>query len=219
MIESTAAHAAKDQPQVSMSGFGGDDQLSPTQVLDEAAVEEVDDDYWDVDSDEDTTKPSGAPDDEAMTFTRDFSLIRKIQYEHTNELAIRRYDAFIYEGILASYKAEYVANPLKNPKTARVFAHFIHVTGPVGLPALFSSTCLTRLQSLSIYERNPRNPTSLFEGPTPPSQQNLWTYILPLKALNHQGLLHAMLALASLHIARLQRASVTPSYKHYGRLN
>lgn len=57
----------------------------------------------------------------------------------------------------------------------------------------------------------------MFEGPTPTSQQNLWTYILPLKALNHQGLLHAMLALASLHIARLQRASATPSYKHYGR--
>jgi len=38
---------------------------------------------------------------------------------------------------------------------------------------------------------------------------------LPLKALSHQGLLHAMLALASLHIARLQGASITPSYKHY----
>lgn len=55
----------------------------------------------------------------------------------------------------------------------------------------------------------------IFEGATPPSQQGLWTYKLPLKALNHQGLLHAMLALASLHIARLQGASVTPSYKHY----
>jgi hypothetical protein len=46
-------------------------------------------------------------------------------------------------------------------------------------------------------------------------QQGLWTYILPLKALNHQALLHAMLALSSLHIARLQGASITPSYKHY----
>jgi hypothetical protein len=88
---------------------------------------------------------------------------------------------------------------LKNPKTARVFAHFVHVTGP----------------SLSIFERNPRNPTSLFEAPIPPSHQSLWTYILPIKALNHQDLLHAMLALASLHIAKLQKASVTPSYKHY----
>lgn len=38
---------------------------------------------------------------------------------------------------------------------------------------------------------------------------------MPLRALRNQGLLHAMLALASLQIARLQGASVTPSYKHY----
>ncbi|KAJ4288438.1 hypothetical protein N0V90_011673 [Kalmusia sp. IMI 367209] len=192
-------HAPEDQPKIPLSGFGGEDHVSPTQVLDEAAVEQVDDEYWDVDSDEEMAD-TPAPDEEATILNRDFSLIRKIQHDHTNELTLRRYDAFIYEGVLSHYKAEQVANPLKNPKTARVFAHFIHVTGP----------------SLSIYERNPRNPTSIFEGPTPPSQQNLWTYILPLKALNHQGLLHAMLALASLHIARLQRASVTPSYKHYG---
>jgi hypothetical protein len=79
-------------------------------------------------------------------------------------------------------------------------------------------TDLARLQtavSISIYERNPRNSSLIFEGPTPPAQQGLWTYVLPLKALNHQGLLHAMLALSSLHIARLQGASITPSYKHY----
>lgn len=39
--------------------------------------------------------------------------------------------------------------------------------------------------------------------------------MLPLKALGHQGLLHAILALSSLHIARLQGASTTPSYRHY----
>ncbi|KAL5451546.1 hypothetical protein PMIN07_004956 [Paraphaeosphaeria minitans] len=196
VYEFTAAPTAKG---LFVKGLSDSDHVSLTQALDEAAVEEVDDDYWDVDSDAEMTDMPGAPDEEAMILSRDFSLMRKIQYQHTNELSVRRYDAFIYEGVLASYKAEQVANPLKNPKTARVFAHFIHVTAP----------------SLSIYERNPRNPASLFEGLTPPSQQNLWTYILPLKALNHQGLLHAMLALASLHIAILQRASVTPSYKHY----
>jgi hypothetical protein len=36
-----------------------------------------------------------------------------------------------------------------------------------------------------------------------------------LKALGNQGLLHAMLALASLQIGKLQSASLTPSYKHY----
>lgn len=187
------------QPQLLLSGFGGEDHVSPTQVLDEAAVEVEDDDYYDVQSDEEMLDEQEGKDEEAMILSRDFSLIQRIHRENTNELDIRRYDAFIYEGILNHYRTEQVANPLKNPKTARVFAHFIHVTGP----------------SLSIYERNPRNPMSLFEGPIPPSHQSLWTYILPLKALNNQGLLHAMLALASLHIAKLQKASVTPSYKHY----
>lgn len=36
-----------------------------------------------------------------------------------------------------------------------------------------------------------------------------------MKALEHQGLLHAMLALASLHIAKIQGASSTPSFRHY----
>lgn len=68
---------------------------------------------------------------------------------------------------------------------------------------------------MSIHERNPRNSALIFEGLATHAQQGLWTYILPLKAIAHQGLLHAMLALASLHIARLQGASITPSYKHY----
>jgi hypothetical protein len=55
----------------------------------------------------------------------------------------------------------------------------------------------------------------IFEGVAPAVQQSLWTYTLPLKALSNQGLLHAMLALASLQIAKLQGASLTPSYKHY----
>jgi hypothetical protein len=186
------------QPQLLLSGFAGDDHVSPTQVLDEAAVEQEDDDYYDVQSDEEMLEDEDR-DEDAMILSRDFSLIQRIHRENTNDLDIRRYDAFIYEGILSHYRTEYVANPLKNPKTARVFAHFIHVTGP----------------TLSIYERNPRNPSSLYEGPIPPSHQSLWTYILPLRALNNQGLLHAMLALASLHIAKLQKASVTPSYKHY----
>ncbi|PSN69199.1 hypothetical protein BS50DRAFT_632992 [Corynespora cassiicola Philippines] len=209
-VKYVSQHAALEQPvaapqpqqgqaQILLSGFGGEDHVSPTQVLDEAAVEYQDDDYWDVLSDEEMVDDDDDQDENAVMLGRDFSLMRQIHFESMNELTVRRYDAFIYEGILTHYKAENVANPLKNPKTARVFAHFIHVTGP----------------SLSIFERNPRNPISIFEGPTPPSQRSFWTYILPLKALNHQGLLHAMLALASLHIARLQRASVTPSYKHY----
>ncbi|EUC43131.1 hypothetical protein COCMIDRAFT_101691 [Bipolaris oryzae ATCC 44560] len=186
-------------PQLLLSGFGGEDHASPTQVLDEAAVEYEDDDYWDVHSDEDMIDAETGEDENALLTSQEFSAIRRIHLENSNELGIRRYDAFLYDGLLSHYKPEYAASPLRNPKTARVFAHFIHVTAP----------------TLSIFERNPRDPTLIFEGATPPSQQGLWTYKLPLKALNHQGLLHAMLALASLHIARLQGASVTPSYKHY----
>jgi hypothetical protein len=55
----------------------------------------------------------------------------------------------------------------------------------------------------------------IFEDTIPAERQALWTYTLPLRALSNQGLLHAMLALASLQIARIQAASHTPSYKHY----
>ncbi|KAF1843348.1 uncharacterized protein K460DRAFT_143852 [Cucurbitaria berberidis CBS 394.84] len=193
------SQAQHSQPRLLLSGFGGDDHVSPTQVLDDAAVENEDDDYWDVQSDEEMIDMEPEEDEVALLASADFDNIRRIHLENFNELGIRRYDAFLYDGLLTHYRPEYAASPLRNPKTARVFAHYIHVTGP----------------NLSIYERNPRNSTLIFEGATPPAQQGLWTYILPLKALAHQGLLHAMLALASLHIARLQGASITPSYKHY----
>ncbi|KAF2656874.1 hypothetical protein K491DRAFT_714930 [Lophiostoma macrostomum CBS 122681] len=198
-LEPPAATAESSQPQLLLSGFAGPDHVSPTQILDEAAVEYEDDDYYDVQSDEEMLDEVGEFDDDEMATKRNFSLIQRIHRETTGDLDTRGYDSFIYDGILSQYRTEHVANPLKNPKTARVFAHFIYVTGP----------------SLSIYERNPRNPSSLFGGPSSPSHQSLWTSILPLKALNNQALLHAMLALASLHIAKLQKASVTPSYKHY----
>ncbi|CAN9125125.1 unnamed protein product [Alternaria alternata] len=193
------SQAQQPQPQLLLDGFGGDDHVSPTQVLDEAAIENEDDDYWDVQSDEDMFDAETAEDEKALLATKEFDTIRRIHFENYNELGIRRYDAFLYDGLLSDYRPEYAASPLRNPKTARVFAHYIHVNGP----------------TLSMYERNPRNPTLIFEGSTRPAQQGLWTYTLPMKALNHQGLLHAMLALASLHIARLQGASITPSYKHY----
>ncbi|KAK3074938.1 hypothetical protein LTS18_014135, partial [Coniosporium uncinatum] len=174
--------------------------VSPTQLLDGAAVEHEDDDYFDVDSEDEMAIPAGQTMVSGRENQRDLAMILAIHRENTSDMGVRRYDAFIYEGILDSYRAEWHANPLKNPKTARVFAHFISATGP----------------SLSMYERNVRNPNAVFsDQPIPTSQQSLWTYTLPMMALNHQGLLHAMLALASLHIAKLQGASITPSYKHY----
>ena len=111
----------------------------------------MDDDYWDVESDEEMPDQTDDRDEDTIILSRDFSLIRRIHVESSNELAIRRYDAFIYEGILSRYKAEQVANPLKNPKTARVFAHYIHVTGPVRLPTLPFAACTDIDSSSSQY--------------------------------------------------------------------
>lgn len=174
--------------------------LTPTTLLNTAAVEAQDDDYYDIGSDEEIDFDTSAVHTNGYQRQRTLSKILALNQISIRELQVRRYDTFIYEGILDHYRVEEVANPLRNPATARVFAHFISATGP----------------SLSIFERHPRNTSVLFtEGTVPLSQQGLWTYTMPMAALRHQGLLHAMLALASLHIARLQGASVTPSMRHY----
>ena len=173
---------------------------NPTDFLAQAAVETQDDDYFDVQSDEEMEVETSALSSVDLERQRTLHTMLQLNNISIQDLQTRRYDTFIYDGILTHYKAEEVASPLRNPATARVFAHFISVTGP----------------SLSIYERHPVNTSVLFtEGQIPFSQQGLWTFTMPMAALHHQGLLHAMLALASLHIARLQGASVTPSVQHY----
>ncbi|KAF9694242.1 hypothetical protein EKO04_007819 [Ascochyta lentis] len=117
-----------EQPRLLLQGFAGDDHVSPSQVLDEAAVEYEDDDYWDVHSDEEMMDRDDEEDHEnTMVKGKEFEIIRRIHFENFNELGVRRYDAFLYDGLLTRYKPEYAASPLRNPKTARVFAHFIHV--------------------------------------------------------------------------------------------
>ena len=173
---------------------------TPTNFLKQAAVELQDDDYYDLQSDEEMDVDAIPLVAVKTDPQRTLNTILSLNNITILDLQTRRYDTFLYDKILDHYKVYEVANPLRNPATARVFAHFISVTGP----------------SLSIFERHPRNTSVLFtEGQIPFSQQGLWTYTMPMAALRDQGLLHAMLALASLHIARLQNASVTPSMQHY----
>lgn len=115
------------QPQV-LSEYGAYDHVSPTEMLNEAAVEYEDDDYYDVDPDDQMLDDHGDEEDNTTTTHQDFSLIQRMHRESTNDLDIRRYDAFIYDGMLTHYRPEQVAHPLRNPQTARVFLHFIHVT-------------------------------------------------------------------------------------------
>ena len=161
------------------------------------AVEPEDDDYFDVESDEEDliSRPS-------LTGSNSYDLGAMVAITaEQGQGRIRRMTNFLNEpNILATYFPSYAASPLKDAQTARVFCHFITATAP----------------TLSVCERHPSNPALIFSGkPVPWSQRALWSYTLPMRALTHQGLLHAMLALASLHIAKLQQTSSTPSLKHY----
>lgn len=160
-------------------------------------MEDPDDDYFDVDSDEETDVNQSQL---AAKQQSDLSLMLSLS-THRDDRNFRSVTSFLNDpDILATYQPTFSASPLMDPQTARVFCHFVTSTAP----------------SLSIYERRPGNPSVMFtEHPVPLAQQNIWTYTLPMMALSHRGLLHAMLALASFHIAKLQRSSQGPSLKHY----
>lgn len=155
-------------------------------------LEDETEDYFDVESDEEMveqTQPAG------------FNQLTMIMASaNHDEGALRSFTTHLNEpNILATYYPTLGSSPLNNPKTARIFAHFIHSTGP----------------SLSIFERHPTDSSIVLGGSVPPAQQGLWTYTLPLKALEHPALLQAILAVSSLHIAFLQGVSTTVSLKHY----
>jgi len=173
---------------------------TPQRLLEEAAIEAQDDDYFDVDSEDDDT-------DEAYNI-HDYTQDARRAYNNPNTLmrigSLRSrehlQESYAISQALDTYRPERVANPLKNEMTARVFAHFVRVTAP----------------TIALFDRRPKGQRSPVSGPPLSfSEQGLWTHAMPMAALHHQGLLHAILAISSLHIARLTHASSTPSYKHY----
>ena len=167
-------------------------------LQDPNTIVEPDDDLFDVESDEEVVEVISH---NATTPQNDVGLMLTLAVNQ-GDCSVRSYTTFldVPNGVLSSYQPTFTASPLRDSTTARVFCHFITATGP----------------SLSIFERHPINPSVIFTGaPVQASQQSLWTYTLPMKALSSQALLHAMLALASLHIASLQRAPPTASLRHY----
>ncbi|KZF25375.1 hypothetical protein L228DRAFT_75322 [Xylona heveae TC161] len=156
--------------------------------------------YSDIETDDLGEDDVMQTDSEVAVEDQNTGLIRALHATQDEKL-MRSFTSFLNEpNILSTYRPSMIATPLLDPKTARIFCHFITATGP----------------SLSIFERHPMNPSVILTGaPVPHAQQSLWTYVLPVMALHHQALLHAMLALASLHISRLQNTSSTPSLKHY----
>ena len=81
--------------------------------------------------------------------------------QETHDLRIRTVTSFIDRpNMLSTYTPSPQSSPLNDSMTARLFCHFIHVTGP----------------SMSMFERHPANPSLIFEGqPVPKSQQHIWT--------------------------------------------
>ncbi|EGX50197.1 hypothetical protein AOL_s00076g272 [Orbilia oligospora ATCC 24927] len=122
-------------------------------------------------------------------------------YTQNNESTRLTFRSFLPEaGTLIRYQPAATASPLSNPTTARIFCHWIYVVAP----------------SLSVFERHPANPHQSFTpGTRLNGPQNLWCYTIPTVSLSSPLLLHALLAVASLHIAKLSDEPITSSYVHY----
>ncbi|KAI9821295.1 MAG: hypothetical protein M1827_004031 [Pycnora praestabilis] len=163
-------------------------------------VADEEDDYWDVETDDGMEVDFSRPSSHTDGSNNHLGLMLSLQRTQSDQ-GMRTITDFLDEpNMLSTYRPAVTATPLMDPKTARIFCHFVTATGP----------------TISMYERHPSNPSVMFSGqPVPKSQQNLWAYTLPTMALGNQGLLHAMLALASLHIAALQNSSTAASLKHY----
>jgi hypothetical protein len=170
--------------------------------LNEAAVQYAYSDYASTETDDMLSDLDiEMPPDEAVSLNQEhFALINNIRNSCSSETTIRGYNMYLYHGMLRHYDPDRYASPLKNSHAAYLFMHFLTSTAP----------------SISIFSRPLNCTSSLFaDSSTLDSQQNLWTYTLPAMALNHNGLLHAMLAVSSMHISKLQNGPVTPSFKHY----
>jgi hypothetical protein len=105
-----------------------------------------------------------------------------------------------YNNLLASYRPSPFTSPLLDPETAQIFSHFITSVGP----------------AMSAYERYSAT-ESLFNSVshTVSEGRSLWTYTLPMLALDHPPLLHAILAISSFHLARMTGQNPTASFRHY----
>ncbi|KAL8999910.1 MAG: hypothetical protein Q9169_001316 [Polycauliona sp. 2 TL-2023] len=161
------------------------------------SLDDAEGDYFDVESDEE----QGDQNDTMSEATKSNLGLMLAVSANQSDAGVRSFTSFLNEpNILSSYRPPYSASPLMDPQTARIFCHFVTATAP----------------TLSIHNRHAVNPSALFTGsPVPAFQRSLFTYTLPMMALSNQALLHAQLALASLHIAKLQQTSATASLKHY----
>jgi len=177
------------------------EQLGRSGVLDEAAIEVHDEDYYDVDTEDEMFDMDTEFEAQDIHGSKARTYGQSRNGLDAAKLDARYFDTFVFNGAMDSYRPEHVANPLKNPATARVFAHFMSET------ATILTTSARQIWRL--------NPSSSDSKAMPMVRKCIWTHTLPMAALHHQGLLQSMLAISSLQIAKIQGASETPSLKHY----
>ena len=86
---------------------------------------------------------------------------RRLQPHHdVYGVGIRSFAGLANDNMLETYTPSSDSSPLNDSQTAAVFWYFVNVTG----------------QSMSLYERQPFDPTPLFEGhPVPKQRQHIWT--------------------------------------------
>jgi hypothetical protein len=144
-----------------------------------------------------TTGPGG----QMMSTRQQISHILEPFSRHLDEHSRISFQSFLPDaGVLATYHPTLSSSPLMNPITAKIFCHFVYVLGP----------------SMSLFERYPPNPHLAFTpGAGLHGPQNVWSYTIPILSLSHPPLLHAILALSSLHISKLTKGPDQPSLLHY----
>lgn len=137
-----------------------------------------------------------------------------------NATDVRTFSTFAQSDALLAYMDSPHSTEFTQNGLGTLFMHFINITGP----------------SVSMYERHQFDPSdheqfgfnaraghSLWscEYPSPPKLTLEFMLItsdtFPVLSLRHPGLLHAMLALASLQLAKLQDIPATAAMKHYHR--
>lgn len=201
---SGAYKSARYQPFSHGSSGYGTSHSDTSQFLYSAAVSTQDDDYWDVNSDDEDhlSEESGMLTEGTLEQELDQVLAISTRNMSLYINAARGSMSYTYPSFsIAHYIPEEAASPLRNENAQRVFAHFVLSTAPM------LSFCLQR--------DRPTLPGEAAQTGATFSYQGLWTHVLAMMAMRDQGLLHAVLAMSSYHIAKTQGAVTTPAHKHY----
>lgn len=161
------AHSALSQdqrrPSTSIEDWNWEQPIL-NQMPSNALGDDDDDPYdpYDVSDEDQNMEDDGNTPGDLHLMNNDLGVVVALQARQDNRnLAIRSITSYIDRpDMLATYTPSPQTSPLQDPMCARIFCHFINVTGP----------------TISMFERHPANPSLIFQGrPIPRSMQHNWT--------------------------------------------